>query len=258
MTEEVRRGEIPSYRDATTGKGKNSQPAAGKQNAGLVLGATWQASRRGKFLPCAEEKPQLVIPPSKLERYRRYMKDHAMICKFVGVWPSENDLTRWIQQNWQPLGHIELKLGAKGFFMVIFSNPQDKERVFDNGPYFYYNAGLFMRYWQECYNPDKEKNLASPVWVRLFGLPMDFWDPEILEGIENTIASFVTIAETTKKGRHTSYARICVYMNIANPIPDTLELEYHEEVWQKTLDLNIYPLDAIDVMNMDTWSKSAP
>ena len=59
---------------------------------------------------------------------------------------------------------------------------------------------------------------------------MDFWDPEILEGIGNTIGSFVKIAETTKRGRYTSYARICVYMNIANPILDIVELEYHEEV----------------------------
>jgi len=87
-----------------------------------------------------------------------------------------------------------------------------------------------MRYWEECYNPDKEKFLAAPVWVRLFGLPMDFWDPEILEGIGNTIGSFFKIAESTKKGRYTSDARICVYMNITNPIPGSVELEYHKEV----------------------------
>lgn len=98
-----------------------------------------------------------------------------------------------------------------------------------------------MRYWEECCSPDKEKFLAVPIWVRLFGLPMDFWDPEILEGIGNTIGSFVKIAESTKKGRYTSCARICVYMNIANPIPEAVELEYHEEVWQQALDYEHIP-----------------
>ena len=109
------------------------------------------------------------------------MKDHALICKFIGVSPSKKELTRWIQQKWQPRGNIEIKLGARGFFKVIFSNLQDKGKVFENGPYFHNNASLFMRYWEECYNPDKEKILAVPVWVRLFGLPMNFWDLEILE-----------------------------------------------------------------------------
>lgn len=86
--------------------------------------------------------------------------------------------------------------------MVIFSNLQDKEKVFENGPYFHYNAGLFMRYWEECYNPDKEKFLAALVWVRLFGVPMDFCDSEILEGVGNTIGSFVKIAEMKKRKIH--------------------------------------------------------
>lgn len=118
---------------------------------------------------------------------------------------------------------------------------QDKEIVFENGPYFYYNVVLFMRYWDECYNPDKEKFLAALVWVRLFSLLMDFWDLQILEGIGNMIGSFVKIVETTKKGSYTSYARICVYMNIANPIPNTVELEYDEGIWQQNLDYEHIP-----------------
>jgi len=66
----------------------------------LVLGAAWQAGKRGICLPCAEEKPKFAIPLNKLEKYRSYMKVHALICKFVGVWPSKRDLTKWIQQKW--------------------------------------------------------------------------------------------------------------------------------------------------------------
>lgn len=125
---------------------------------------------------------------------------------------------------------MEIKLGAKGFFTVIFSNLEDKERIFEGGPYFMNNAGLFMRHWIDCYNPEKEKMLVAPVWIRLFGLPIEFWDPKILEGIWNAVESFVKVAESTKRGRYTSYARICVYMNITEPLPDTIELEYHDEI----------------------------
>lgn len=81
------------------------------------------------------------------------------------------------------------------------------------------NVGLFMKYWEERYNPENEKMLAAPIWVRLFGLLVEFWDPEILEGIGNLIGHFVKIAEATKRGKYTSYARLCVYMNIAEPLP---------------------------------------
>lgn len=121
------------------------------------------------------------------------MRDHALICKFVRVWPSKRDLTKWIQQKWQLQGHIELKLGAQGFFTVIFFNLKDREKVFYSGPYFYNNASLFMCFWEDYYSPEKETFLAASVWVRLFGLPIDLWDPNTLEGIGNSIRSFMKI-----------------------------------------------------------------
>jgi len=48
----------------------------------------------------------------------------------------EKDLARWIKQSWKPKGHIDLKLGAKGFFTMIFANLEEKERTFEGGLYF--------------------------------------------------------------------------------------------------------------------------
>jgi len=70
---------------------------------------------------------------------------------------------------------------------------------------------------------------------------MDYWDPEILEGIGNSLGSFVKIAEATARGQYTSFTRICVYMNISEPLPDMIELEYVGAVWQQPLDYEHIP-----------------
>lgn len=104
------------------------------------------------------------------------MKDQALIYNFIGIWPSEKYLIKWIQLKWKPKGHIDLKLGAKGFFIVIFSSLEDKEMIFENGPFFYYNAGLFMRYWEECYN------------LRVHGCPslgLSFFPTSVFLGSQN-------------------------------------------------------------------------
>jgi len=59
---------------------------------------------------------------------------------------------------------------------------------------------------------------------------VEFLDPEIMQGIGNTIGDFVKVAEATKRGKYTSYARLCVYMNIAEPLSEYIELEYHDEI----------------------------
>lgn len=149
MTGEPGREEIPSYKNVIAGESNGSgiQRESRENNKDApVMGNQWQTRLGGRCLPRALKKLRFVIPNNKLQEYKCYMRDHTFICKFVGFWPSEKDLAKWIQQRWKPKGHIDIKLGAKGFFTVIFSNLEDKERIFEGGPYFMNNVGLFMRH----------------------------------------------------------------------------------------------------------------
>eukprot|EP00253_Pinus_taeda_P004972 PITA_04972 len=242
MENQQGRGEIPSYKNVVAGETSTTRAQRNlKENSAPVMGNLWKKRMGGKCLPRAQKHPRYVIPCNKPEEYTCYMKDHALICKFIGYWPTEKELNRWIHQRWRPKGHIDLKLGVKGFFTAIFANLEDKERVFEEGPYFMNNVGLFMKHWEERYNPENERMLVAPIWVRLFGLPKEFWDPEILEGIGNTIGGFVKIAEATKRGKFNSYARLCVYMNISEPLPESIELEYHDDIWKQPIDYEHIP-----------------
>jgi hypothetical protein len=55
-------------------------------------------------------------------------------------------------------------------------------------------------------------------------------------GIGNTIDQYVKASEATKQRKYTSYARICVYMNIAQALLGTVILEHQDEDWSQTLD----------------------
>ena len=60
-------------------------------------------------------------------------------------------------------------------------------------------------------------------------------------GIGNTLGQYVKALEATKKRKYTSYARICVYMNISKALPGTVTLEYQDEDWQQTMDYEHIP-----------------
>jgi hypothetical protein len=195
----------------------------------------------GKCIPQAPQAPKYVVCSPRIEEQKQYMRDNALVGKFLGLWPSERDLVKWIQHWWKPKGHYELQLGSKGFFTIIFHNLEDRNRVFDGGPYFYNSAGLFLRFWTEKFSPEKEDFAHAPVWIRLYSLPQEFWLEEVLAGIGNTIGIYVKSSEATKQRRYTSYARICVYLNIAKPLPGSITLEYHDEDWSQTIDYEHIP-----------------
>jgi len=102
------------------------------------------------------------------------MKDHALIGKLIGYWPTENALQGWITSKWKPKGHVTLHLGPKGFFTAIFNYVEDKNCVLDGGPYFFNAAGPYLRDWIERFNPDKEDFSWAPVWIHMYSLPLEY------------------------------------------------------------------------------------
>jgi hypothetical protein len=195
----------------------------------------------GKCIPQTEKTPRYLISSDRVGEHMQFMREHALIGKFLGLWPTERDLNKWIKHWWNPKGEYELQLSSKGFFTIILYNLEDKDRIFENGPYFYNSAGLFLRFWTERFSPDKEDFTMAPVWIRMYSLPQEFWLEEILMGIGNTLGHYVKASEATRQRKYTSYARICVYMNISKAIPGAITLEYQDEDWVQTLDYEHIP-----------------
>ena len=102
-----------------------------------------------------------------------------------------------------------MHLGSKGFFTIIFFNQEDKDRVLERGPYFYFSASLYLEPWKERFNLETEDMMVAHVWIRMFSLPCEYWDLETLQDIDNTLGEFVRVIEHTKHQKYTAFACIC-------------------------------------------------
>jgi len=98
----------------------------------------------------------IQVRSGKVREMIKLWKEKSLIGKFVGIWPREKDLIRLIKSTWNPKGHYDLQLGAKGFFIIIFFNIEDRDRILEAGPYFFFSAGLYLRPWKERFNPETE------------------------------------------------------------------------------------------------------
>jgi hypothetical protein len=56
------------------------------------------------------------------------------------------------------------------------------------------------------------------VWLRFYSLPLEYWLPSTLEEIGNKLGKCVKTSEATLKGRYTSYARICIEMDVSGAL----------------------------------------
>ena len=170
----------------------------GKRGDDKGKGAVGGRRAPGTCLPKSKEILTLNMKSEGLEAHIQYMRDHALIAKFVGIWPMEKNLIWWINHHWKPKGGYELKLSAKEFFTIIFYSQEDKNRIFEGGPYFYNSAGLYLTFWKESFNPNNVNLSVSSVCLRLYSLPCELWQLEILADIGNMLGVFVKVTEQTR------------------------------------------------------------
>lgn len=159
----------------------------------------------------------------------------------MGLWPTGKALQTWIRYHSKPKGSIDIHLGSKGFLTIVFTNIKDKDKVFEGGPYFYAATGLYMRPWMMNFIPKTEAFTLVPVWVRLYSLPLDYWQTKSLAAIGNKLGRFFKGVEATRRGKYTSFARICVDMDLSGALPNEVNLEVFDEEWVQTVDYEHIP-----------------
>jgi hypothetical protein len=120
-------------------------------------------------------------------------------------------------------------------------NLEDKDKVFEGGAYFHASAGLYMLLWKEKFSPEKETFKKFPVWLRFYSPPLDYWLSSTFEEIENKLGKYVKTSEATLKGRYTSYARICIEMDVSGALPEAIILEFRDEEWIQSIDYEQIP-----------------
>jgi len=92
-------------------------------------------------------------------------------------------------------------------------------------------AGLYMWPWMMIFVPERETFTFVPVWIRLYSLPLDYWQPYPLKTTGNKLGHFLKISEATIKGKYTSFTRICVEMDLSGALLEEIILEVYDEEW---------------------------
>ncbi|KAK3204901.1 hypothetical protein Dsin_018947 [Dipteronia sinensis] len=130
-----------------------------------------------------------------------------------------------LKPKWQFIGQWQLTDLEDGYFVARFQMREDLEYVLKDGPWVIANQYMVVQKWRTNFVPGEEEIKHMLVWVRLSKLPMEWIDVELLrliEGMLGTVYKVDPITESQAKGR---FARICVELDISQPLKNVLEVE---------------------------------
>lgn len=135
---------------------------------------------------------------------------------------------------------FEAQCLAKGWFMFRFEDKKDAEWVLERN-WSIGNIPVLMKHWSPLFNALKERTDEFPVWVRAPGLLSFLWTENVFRTIGNTVGSFLEADMSFLKTKNRAMARILVSLNPGGGLPQKVNLQYKEYVFEQILDYEHLP-----------------
>ncbi|KAI9091212.1 hypothetical protein K1719_028276 [Acacia pycnantha] len=147
---------------------------------------------------------------------------NSLIIKVLGASFPTYIIWDRINGMWRPRDPLKLIPLNNEYYIVSFSNKEDKEYAFQEGPWMIEDHYLIVQRWRPNFNPWKEDlkcNIAA--WIRLPNVPFDFYNVESLRRIGNMVGKMIKVDRSTSIYDKGGFARICVEIDLKQPLIPT-------------------------------------
>ncbi|GLJ40233.1 hypothetical protein SUGI_0825940 [Cryptomeria japonica] len=77
--------------------------------------------------------------------------------------------------------------------MVLFEDGKDKNRILNQENWFANNHAIYLQLWSPNFDPIPLAIYSTPVWIRLYNLPIEYWSEDLLENIGRTLGALLEV-----------------------------------------------------------------
>ncbi|KAL6191889.1 hypothetical protein ACLB2K_038278 [Fragaria x ananassa] len=128
---------------------------------------------------------------------------------------SPTDLHKKLTQVWGEIGQWRAIPMGKGYFTLKFAYDEAVSKVWAQGAVSLKPGVLRFMRWSPNFSPANQRNTNAQVWVRLWDLGLQFWEPVTLFEIANGIGVPVKIDHNTLERRFGLFARVLVDVDLS-------------------------------------------
>ncbi|XP_019427097.1 PREDICTED: uncharacterized protein LOC109338760 [Lupinus angustifolius] len=114
---------------------------------------------------------------------------------------------------------------GRGFYDFSFSSVEDMRTVCAVGSWSLKPGFLRLSLWTPDFNPNLQKMSHSQCWVRILGLPLEYWSARILFSIARGLGTPISLDEATTSRSFGHFARILVDIDLKGSLPNQILVE---------------------------------
>jgi hypothetical protein len=167
------------------------------------------------------------------------LADKTLVGKAYGHHFSFKILQSWVSDTWVG-APPQLNRLTRGWFMLNFSNPNQAENALLCG-WSIDSTPVLLKKWEPSFDAAKEIMETIPIWVRLPGLPPQYWLVKCFQAIGNELGFFLKADMSFKETREMVFAQILVSLNIRVRLQKQFKIMYGGRTHMQLLDYEGVP-----------------
>ncbi|KAH0773714.1 hypothetical protein KY290_010851 [Solanum tuberosum] len=155
----------------------------------------------------------------------------------VGETTTLAEIRGWANRLWKQTYSLNIYEMGNGLFLFEFALWVIAEQVIE-GDWEWRNKPVTLQWWNPTVGTRCGRGTESSTWVRILGLPLQFWDQKIFKAIGDFCGGWVETEEETQLRNHLKWARIRIKGDGAD-IPKEVtinggEICYTMQIWTES------------------------
>ncbi|KAJ9535522.1 hypothetical protein OSB04_un001343 [Centaurea solstitialis] len=148
-----------------------------------------------------------------------------IVAHFVGASLPFFVLNNSLNRLWKRCGLVNVASNYKGYYLLKFNNEEGMKYVLENGPWMINGVPLFVKKWEVGYYLERPDLKKLPVWVNLYGVPLEVWNVKGLSELASGIGVPLALDRATeerclKQMGRAGFARVLVEVTADRSICD--------------------------------------
>ena len=179
----------------------------------------------------------------------------------IGKWkknpdpyPAAEVLEVWFKDAWRLNEEVSVSGLNVDLLMLEFDSPEKAKWVLESGRRNFNGGVLQLEWWRPEAGCVRRKDSVHEVWIRVVGLPLHLWQPEILRKLGDACGGFVSIDKNTEKKKEVKWARMLIKVK-GNSRPSVVNIlegprSFELQIWWEFSPwvTGVYPVSSRDEM----------
>ncbi|CAH9127233.1 unnamed protein product [Cuscuta epithymum] len=168
------------------------------------------------FIPDDNDIPRVIISKERKKEIRQQWRK-ALIIKTMGKIPFPVLQSRLLRM-WNPHGRLEFIDLGYGYYSIKMDLQRDYFHILMEGPWKIFDQYIIVNRWVPNFQPSLAKPEKMAVWVRLPGLPTEYFVEDIIKAILEKVGTPLKLDRTTMSVSRGRFARAAVEVDLLKPL----------------------------------------